>query len=108
MPEETAAGSERGDEISRRLDRLEHKLAREDRWWRGGKIAALVFIGLCILAAGHRHRPRRPPMPPWIAFGEPGRFAPPPPGYWGQPGAYGYYGWGQPAAPPSAPQPPNR
>ncbi len=36
MPEETGgAGSEREDYISRRLDRLEQKLAWEDRWLAG-------------------------------------------------------------------------
>jgi hypothetical protein len=112
MPEETgAAGSEREDQINRRLDRLEQKLAWEERWWRGGLIAALVFIGISILVAGlHRHRGQLP-VPPWMAYGTAGPYAPPPPWYWGPPGAYGYYGWGpggRPPTPPSAPPPPNK
>ena len=66
MPEETPAAASGRDEnyISRRLDRLEQKLMSEDRWWRGGLIAALFFIGIAILVAGHHHR--RPPLPPWM------------------------------------------
>jgi hypothetical protein len=95
MPEETgAAGSGREEDyISRRLDRLEQKLMWEDRWWRGGLIAALFFIGIAILVAGHHHR--RPPMPPWMAYGQAGMFPPPPmPWEMGRPGGYGAYGWG--------------
>jgi hypothetical protein len=90
MPEETrAAGSEREDYISRRLDRLEQKLAWEDRWWRGGLLAALVFIAIAILIAGHHHR-RRPPFPPWMAYGPAGQFPPPPAWGWGPPSGYGW------------------
>ena len=62
VPEETTgAGSmgDRPDELGRRLDRIERELIRENRWWRGGLIAALVLVALSIFAAAH-HRYRRP------------------------------------------------
>ena len=113
MPEETetAGGGRNEDYISRRLDRLEQKLMWEDRWWRGGLIAALLFIGIAILIAGHRHR--RPPLPPWMLYGPAAQFQvpPPPPIPWGmgRPGGYGPYGWdsgacgGRPQPPPPPP-----
>jgi len=53
MPEEptSAAGTQTQELLLRRLEHFE----RENRWWRGGLIAALVFMGLMILAGG-RHR----------------------------------------------------
>lgn len=56
------------------LDRRIERLERENRWWRGGLIAALVFMGLMILgglmilAAGGHHRRRTDAVvtvPPW-------------------------------------------
>jgi hypothetical protein len=108
MPEETSAANAREHYINQRLDRLEQKLAREDRWWRGGLIAALVFIGISILVAGHHRHHRRPPFPMWMTYGGAARIAPPP-WYWNQP--YGYYGWGpegRPPMPPAAAAPPSR
>lgn len=89
MPEaSTSAGSPRPEELLER--RLEH-LERENRWWRGGLIAALVFIGLMILAAGHHHRRHIEvvvTVPPWAlrrpywGYG-PGPYPPPAPGWGG-------------------------
>lgn len=95
MPEEpTGTGSPMPDEILYR--RIEH-LERENRWWRGGLLAALFFIGLMILAAGRhrRHIDVVVTMPPWAlrrpygAYG-PGPYPPPPP-VWG-----GYGGGARP------------
>jgi len=78
------------ERLERRLDRIEQELIRENRWWRGGLIAALVLVALAILVAGH-HR-RRPEMEmggmgmaPWAARmqggGQFGPYPGPPP--WG-------------------------
>ena len=79
----------------------------EDRWWRGGLIAALLFIGIAILIAGH-HDPR-PQWPPFMADGPAGQFPPPP--MWGGAGGYGAYGGGSGpyggGRPPMAPFPPS-
>lgn len=93
MPEDTptTAGGRDEDYINRRLDRLEQKLMWEDRWWRGGLIAALFFIGIAILVAGHHHR--RPPWPPWMVYGPAVQYPPPPWGM-GLPGGCGGYGAG--------------
>jgi hypothetical protein len=114
MPEEAGAAGNQGDEINRRLDRIEQKLAWENRWWQGGLIAALVFIGIAILIAGHHHR-WRPSVPPWVAGWSAGRVPPPPPLGWGPPGGYGPYGWGpgpygggRPPTVPPAPEAPSR
>src|SRR5690348_15286796 len=75
-------------------------------WWRGGLIAALVFIGIAILIAGHHHR-HHPPFPPWMVWSG-ARVPPPPPWGSGPPGGYGPYGGGfgqyggrPPTAPPA-------
>ena len=88
MPDEQAAG-ERQRESGREMDLLEHRL------WRGGLIAALVFVGIAILVAGHHRRrdviiaqPER-----WGVQVGPG-FGPPPPPPWGGPGEYYWRGWG--------------
>jgi hypothetical protein len=65
VPEEaTSVGGQRPVEpFDRRIEQLE----RENRWWRGDLIAALVFIGLMLLAGG-RHRRRIDvvvTVPPW-------------------------------------------
>ncbi len=89
MPEEptnSAAGI--GEKLAERVARLE----RENRWWRGGLIVAVILIGLMLAALGrHRHRARvdvvisTPPwmmrMPPW-GYG-PGPYPAPPPGWQG-------------------------
>jgi len=126
MPEEpTTAGPLRESQelLAGRLDRLEREVLRENRWWRGGLIAALVLLALSLLIAGHhRHhrRPNRPegpaamaPMgppgwagPPGMPCGQFGPYAPPPP--WGCPcGCEGrgrfnprhFREWGGPAGP---------
>ncbi len=80
MPEEpTGTGSQKeepGRSLEERLDRLEREVLRENRWWRGGLIAALVFLGLAILVGGH-HRHHRRPHP--IAMAPMGMGMP----YWG-------------------------
>ena len=97
MPEEpsTIGGSRPEELLYRRIEHLES----ENRWWRGGLIAALVFIGLMILAAGHhrRHIEVEVTVPPWAlrrpywGYG-PGRYPSSPPG-WG-----GYGGDARPGA----------
>jgi hypothetical protein len=104
MPEEpTGTGSQKeepGRGLEERLDRLERAVLRENRWWRGGLIAALVFVGLAILIGGHHRHHRRPN---WMAMAPMGMGAPAMP-YWGfgpppwafpcGPGAYGWRGYG--------------
>jgi hypothetical protein len=52
MPEESSeAASDRHDRDARREARR-----REERWWRGGLIAALVFLGLATLYNGIAYR----------------------------------------------------
>jgi hypothetical protein len=88
MPDEQA-GSERQRESSSEMDLMERRL------WRGGLIAALVFIGIAILVAGH-HRRRVVVTAPEQCWGmqmRPG-FGPPPPPQWGGPGEYFWRGWG--------------
>ena len=64
MPEESGNPPNQHDETLRRLERriesLEYAADRENKWWRGGLIAALVLVALSILIAGH-HRHHRPP-----------------------------------------------
>jgi hypothetical protein len=112
MPEEpTSAGSPRYDEA---LDRRIEHLERENRWWRGALIAALVFIGLMIVAASHHRRPIDVvvTVPPWVlrmprwGYG-PGPYSPPPRGWggWGgvRPGPEVPGGGPRPQAPQSPP-----
>lgn len=81
--EQTATESTRG--ATRRMDLLERRL------WHGGLIAALLFIGIATLIAGHR-RPRVVVMAghagcmmrPWMQ-------GPPP---WDGPEGYCRHGWG--------------
>ncbi|MGA2410963.1 MAG: hypothetical protein ABSG46_11325 [Candidatus Binataceae bacterium] len=77
--------------LERRLDRLEQEYLRENRWWRGGLIGALVLVAIAIMVSGFHHRP--PPrgfgpmaMDGPMAMARPMGYPPPPP-YWG-------YGWG--------------
>jgi hypothetical protein len=76
------------ERLERRLDRIEQEFGRENRWWRGGLIAALVLVALAILVAGRHHQ--RPEMgmgamgmPPWAATmpygGQCGPYSGPPP-----------------------------
>lgn len=122
MAEESANTPGQNDDALRRLERrieiLEIAALRENRWWRGGLIAALVLVAFSILIAGHhRHRPRQPmmSMQGWRGPG-PGMmpYGPPPPPYWWGPGQGGGYGppqgwryrqWNGPG-PESAPPPP--
>ena len=97
--------------LQRRLDRLEQEYMRENRWWRGGLIGALVLLAIVILIGGFHHRPPRPGFGPVAMQGSmgmagpmgmqgpmgyrgyPGYWPPPPPPPW----AYGYgpgYGFG--------------
>jgi len=100
VPEESTNPPGPNDETLRRLERriesLEYAAQHENKYWRGGLIAALVLVALSILIAGH-HRHHRPPMgiggmmgscegPRMMPYGPP-----PPPPYWGygQGGGYG-------------------
>jgi hypothetical protein len=103
VPEESGNPPGQNDETLRRLERrienLEHAALHENKYWRGGLIAALVLVALAILIAGH-HRHRRPPMgmmgqmgggmsgscqgPRMMLYG------PPPPPYWGYDPGNGY------------------
>jgi hypothetical protein len=118
VPEEmSSAGSpsEETEYVKKRLERLEHEILRENRWWRGGLIAALVLVALSIFAAGrHRHRygpgPGMGPvasapmgMPGWggapnMPYWQYGPYPPPPPWAhaWGGPCGCGeYHGHGE-------------
>ncbi len=86
----TTIGSEEDEYIGGRLERVEQKLMWEDRWCRGGPIAALLFIGIAVLIAGHHDR--GPQWPPFMADGPTGYFPPLP--MWGGAGGYGAYGGG--------------
>jgi hypothetical protein len=57
-------------------NRLNRLLTNEERLWRGGLIAALIFLGFSILASSHHHRP--PPFmgPMAMARGWGGPFNP--------------------------------
>jgi hypothetical protein len=65
VPEESTSTPGQNDDALRRLERrlesLEYATERENRWWRGGLIAALVLVAFSILIAGH-HRHHHPPM----------------------------------------------
>ena len=84
MPEEPTGT------VSPRLEQLIERLERENRWWRGGLIAALVFIGLMMLVAGRhrRHVDVTVTVPPWALrrpywFYGPSAHPAPPPGWGG-------------------------
>ena len=120
MPEESMGAPESNREpnhdairrLERRLEAFELAAQRENRWWRGGLIAALVLIALSIFsAAHHRHRMERlmlsrmgpgqmgPGMGPGMMGPGPRMmpYGPPPPPYWGYgPGPQGGYGYGSP------------
>ena len=115
MPEESFPTPNPNDDAIRRLERrienLEYAAQSENRWWRGGLIAALVLIALSILVASHRHRHRLPPqmmgqmapgmmapgmMAPGMMGGWQGPrvmpYGPPPPQYWGGQGDPRFFG----------------
>ena len=101
MPEESANVPGQNDETIRRLERrienLELATLQENRWWRGGLIAALVLLAFSIMIAGHhRHHHPPPPMmgmqqgwggprmmpygplpPPYYGYGPGGDYGPP-------------------------------
>ena len=87
MPEEGspsgASHSEAQERLEKRLDRIELEVLRENRWWRGGLIAALVLFALAILIAGHHRRHHEMgPMGPagWgqrMPYGQFGAYPPP-------------------------------
>jgi hypothetical protein len=96
--EPIVAGNQR-ETVDARLDRLEQEVLKENRWWRGGLIAALVLVALSILIAGHHHRPKRMAGPGWagppgMVYDGYGPYPPPPrPRFgWGDP--YGPDCWG--------------
>jgi hypothetical protein len=114
MPEESTAGTGDRHEIEARREARR----REARWWKGGLIAALVFLGLATLyngiafrrliraqqrlvLSGQRYRPGFGPMGPPYGQGFGGQPYPPFPGsppYYGGPG-WGWHRWqhhGQP------------
>ncbi len=133
MAEEPGGQQEGQDPLAPRLERLEREVLRENRWWRGGLIAALVFLALSILIAGHRHHHRHRPPPPPVAMGSLGwqggpimpygqfhSYGPPPWGFacggpsgcgcYGRPGFHHFRPWNVPGGPaqmaPGAPQAP--
>jgi hypothetical protein len=92
VPDETNrpenAHEDSPERLTARLDRLERDVRYENRWWRGGLIAALVLVAISIfVSAFHRPRPPRwsppefagrfegPPNLPFYGYG----YGPPPP-----------------------------
>jgi hypothetical protein len=116
VPEESIGTPGPNDDAIRRLERrleaFELAAQTENRWWRGGLIAALVLLAFAILvAAHHRHRAERfmlsrmgsgqmapgqmgMPGPEWQGQGPRMMpYGPPPPPNWGYgPGPQGGYG----------------
>jgi hypothetical protein len=110
VPEEstgTPGTSNQNDDAVRRLERriesLEYAAQHENKWWRGGLIAALVLVALSILIAGHHrhHRLPRGMMAGMAGMGMMGSCQgprlmpyapPPPPPNWGYGPGGGYYG----------------
>lgn len=93
MPEEsTGPRSEKEtpqERLEARLSRLEQEMLGENRWWRGGLIAALVLIALAIFLAPRHPDSNRMFM---AATGGPS---------WGGPGGMPYGGFGPyPGLPP--------
>src|ERR1700730_17879037 len=96
VPEETTgAGNQKEtaqERLEARLNRIEQEVLEENRWWRGGLIAALVMVGLAIFTVAHHHHPERMAMgmPGWagsggMPYGGYGPYPPPPhPGWGGQ------------------------
>ena len=104
MPEESPSTPASNDDAIRRLERriesLEYAAQHENKWWRGGLIAALVLIALSILIAGHHRHHHPPPMGPAGMMGMQGWQGPrmmpygppPPPPWWGYGRGDGNYG----------------
>ncbi|MFZ0246707.1 hypothetical protein [Candidatus Binatus sp.] len=121
MPEESISTPGQNDDalgrLERRIESLEFATQRENRWWRGGLIAALVLVALSILIAGHhRHHhpppmmgmrgcegprmmPYSPPPPPYSGYGPGG-------GYYGPPEGWHYRQWNGPGREAQPPPPP--
>ena len=116
MPEETGTAGAAGtppqgqESLASRLDRLEREVLMENRWWRGGLIAALIFLALSISITGlrhHRHRPSPPAvaaapmgMPGWsgmprMPYGQFGPYFGPPPWGFAPQGPCGCRGYGR-------------
>ena len=93
MAEETGttASNPSRDQLEARLERIENEYMRENRYWRGGLIAALVLVAAGMFFGGHHHHHRPPPMVMAGWAGGPG-FAPPPPWAfeWHRPGGPGF------------------
>ncbi|MGO9452778.1 MAG: hypothetical protein ACLQDV_17340 [Candidatus Binataceae bacterium] len=118
MPEESTGTPGPNDNalgrLERRIESLEFATQRENRWWRGGLIAALVLVALSILIAGHHRHHYPPPMmgmrgwqgprmmpygpPPYSGYGPGG-------GYYGPRGGWQYRQWNGPG-PEAQPPPP--
>jgi hypothetical protein len=111
VPEETTGAGNQTEtaqeRLEARLNRIEQEVLKENRWWRGGLIAALVLVAVAIFTAGHHHHPERMAMasmgmPGWagpegMPYGGYGPYPPPPhPGFrWDGPcGREPGYGWG--------------
>lgn len=108
-PNREARNEETQESLAGRLHRLEQDLIFENRWWRGGLIAALVLLALSVLFGGLH---RQPAPPAWgmasmgmgSGWGGPppnipvAQFMPPPPpapgAPWNGPGGCGSYGGG--------------
>jgi hypothetical protein len=94
VPEESISTPQNDDAIrrlERRIENLEFATRQENRWWRGGLIAALVLVALSILIAGHRRHHCPPPMMGMRGWAMPHTmpYAPGPPPYYGPGGYYG-------------------
>jgi len=97
--------------LERRIEYLEHAIQHENKWWRGGLIAALVFVALSILIAGH-HRHRRPPKgmmgacqgQRMMPYGPPPDWGYGPGGNWGPPHGWRHHQWNGPGS--DGPPPP--
>jgi hypothetical protein len=123
MPEEgiTTESTASVEGLTRRLDRFEQDYLRENRWWRGGLVAALALLAIVLLIGSFHHRPPEPrgfgpmamagpmgmqgPMDMQGPMGYPGYGPPPPwayaygPGYGFRPGFgcrhHGWFGGGE-------------
>src|ERR1700730_12865936 len=66
VPEETTGAGNQTEtaqeRLEARLNRIEQEVLKENRWWRGGLIAALVLVALAIFTAGHHHHHERMAM----------------------------------------------
>jgi len=84
MPEETNGAESR--KLEDRLERLEREAMRENRYWKGGLIGALLLIAIALFTSGHHHRRERPefarggqygmPYPPQFGYMRGGPWGP--------------------------------